>query len=76
MRWISVAALVMTMFISTTAQAAPPGLPAYLLRAQSAAPHEGTPAPDFTLKKLGSDEVVTLSTLTGRPVALVFGSYT
>jgi hypothetical protein len=33
--------------------------------------------PDFTLKRLGSDERVRLSSFQGkRPVALVFGSYT
>lgn len=38
----------------------------------------GNPAPDFTLAKLDKSEYVQLSRLTaqGRPVVLVFGSYT
>lgn len=37
----------------------------------------GDPAPDFELKKLGSQERVRLSDFKGKkPVALVFGSYT
>ncbi len=45
------------------------------------APGPGSPAPDFALPRLSrdrrlSDERVRLSELRGRPVALVFGSYT
>jgi hypothetical protein len=45
------------------------------------APAPGSPAPDFALRRLGPDrrpsaERVRLSELRGRPVALVFGSYT
>jgi hypothetical protein len=37
----------------------------------------GQPAPDFELKKLGSDQTFRLSTFAGRePVALIFGTYT
>ena len=45
------------------------------------APKVGEPAPDFELKRLSPEgkltgERVRLSDLRGRPVALVFGSYT
>jgi len=45
------------------------------------APAPGSPAPDFALRRLGADRRpsavrVRLSELRGRPVALVFGSYT
>jgi hypothetical protein len=45
------------------------------------APVVGGPAPDFALRRLGAnrrplEERVRLSSLRGRPVALVFGSYT
>jgi hypothetical protein len=45
------------------------------------APPVGSEAPDFELKRLDADGVLTdrtlrLSGLRGRPVALVFGSYT
>ena len=37
----------------------------------------GEPAADFTLKRLHSEQTVTLSSFRGvKPVALVFGSYT
>ena len=40
-------------------------------------PHEGTIAPTFELKRMGSDERVDLSHFKGdRPVALTFSSYT
>ncbi len=44
-------------------------------------PAVGSAAPDFSLRRLGRDrrplaERVRLSELRGRPVALVFGSYT
>lgn len=44
-------------------------------------PAAGTLAPDFTIERLSPDgkrtgEVFTLSSTRGRPVALVFGSYT
>lgn len=49
-------------------------------RAPDRAPAEGAEAPDFELARLvdgePSDERVRLSELRGRPVALVFGSYT
>ncbi len=45
------------------------------------APAVGAQAPDFTLERLAADgsrtgETFTLSSLKGRPVGLVFGSYT
>ena len=43
----------------------------------AAAPGVGEPAPDFTLERLGSEEVETLSRFRGRrPVGLIFGSFT
>ena len=40
-------------------------------------PNAGEEAPDFSLKRLASDERVRLSDFRGRrPVALAFGSYT
>ncbi len=47
----------------------------------SRVPQVGTPAPDFEIERLDRDrkrtgEMVWLSALKGRPVALVFGSYT
>ena len=39
-------------------------------------PRVGEDAPDFSLKRLGSEERVRLSDYRGRPVALAFGSYT
>ncbi len=48
---------------------------------QSRVPQVGTPAPDFEIERLDRDrkrtgEMVRLSALKGRPVALAFGSYT
>ena len=48
---------------------------------QSRVPAVGTPAPDFEIERLDRDrkrtgEMVRLSALKGKPVALVFGSYT
>jgi len=45
------------------------------------APRVGQPAPDFTLERLAEDgsrtgESFTLSSVKGRPVGLIFGSYT
>ena len=45
------------------------------------APRVGQRAPDFTLERLAADgsrtgETFTLSSLKGRPVGLIFGSYT
>jgi cytochrome oxidase Cu insertion factor (SCO1/SenC/PrrC family) len=54
----------------------PPGvLPAHLhfSRAQV---REGDPAPDFTLPLAHGEGTVALSALRGRPVVLVFGSFT
>lgn len=40
-------------------------------------PAVGAPAPDFTLKTLGQDQSITLSTFhPDRPRVLIFGSYT
>jgi hypothetical protein len=45
------------------------------------APRVGAPAPDFTLERLATDgsrtgDTFTLSSVKGRPVGLIFGSYT
>ena len=45
------------------------------------APRVGAPAPGFTLERLAADgsrtgETFTLSSVKGRPVGLIFGSYT
>jgi hypothetical protein len=49
-------------------------------RADALAPAVGDPAPDFSLPRLLADRSlgapIRLSTLRGRPVALLFGSYT
>ena len=47
-------------------------------RARAGSLHIGDPAPDFLLAKLDKSDHVQLSSLTarGRPVVLVFGSYT
>ena len=51
-------------------------LEAILVRDETG-PNVGEPAPDFSLKRLGSEERVRLSDFRGRrPVALAFGSYT
>ena len=48
-----------------------------ILTRDEAGPSVGEIAPDFCLKRLGSDERVRLSDYQGRrPVALAFGSYT
>lgn len=44
--------------------------------AQGAGPEAGKPAPDFKLKSQDGKSEVELSTLRGKPVLLVFGSYT
>lgn len=48
------------------------------LRARAGDLHVGDPAPDFSLMKLDKSATVQLSQLTaqGRPVVLIFGSYT
>ena len=48
---------------------------------QARVPQPGTKAPDFEVERLGEDgartgKTVRLSDLCGKPVALVFGSYT
>jgi hypothetical protein len=56
------------------ASAAPPPEAAAL---RGEGPAVGQPAPDFTLRRLESEETVTLSEVAAnRPVVLVFGSYT
>jgi hypothetical protein len=44
--------------------------------ARGGALHVGDPAPDFTLPRTDHSAKVTLSSYRGRPVVLVFGSYT
>jgi len=48
------------------------------LRARAGSLHIGDHAPDFTLAKLDKSDHIQLSSLTaqGRPVVLIFGSYT
>jgi hypothetical protein len=48
------------------------------LRARAGSLHIGDHAPDFTLAKLDKSGHIQLSSLTaqGRPVVLIFGSYT
>jgi cytochrome oxidase Cu insertion factor (SCO1/SenC/PrrC family) len=46
------------------------------LWARGGALSHGDPAPDFTLPTQDGSSRVTLSSLRGRPVVLVFGSYT
>ena len=46
------------------------------LRKGPPAPEVGKDAPDFTLKTLDGAKEVTLSKLRGKPVVLIFGSYT
>jgi len=51
------------------------------IRCDLGAPKEGQSAPDFTVERLNSKgkrtgEMVTLSALLDKPVALLFGSYT
>ena len=43
---------------------------------EAAAPKVGAPAPEFTLGMLDRDERISLSACRGRPVGLIFGSYT
>ena len=48
-----------------------------VMKRDAMGPHEGTIAPTFELKGMGSDERVDLSSFKGdRPVALTFSSYT
>jgi hypothetical protein len=48
-----------------------------LIERDDMGPKVGEPAPDFSLKRLGSEGRVRLSSFQGKqPVALVFGSYT
>ena len=45
--------------------------------ARDEGPHVGDVPPDFSLKRMGSEERVQLSNFKGhKPVALIFGSYT
>ena len=48
------------------------------MQARAGSLHVGDPAPDFSLVKLDKSASVQLSSLTaqGRPVVLIFGSYT
>lgn len=49
----------------------------FLAKRNAAAPQVGDPAPDFDLALLDGDgERVRLSELRGKPVGLIFGSYT
>lgn len=51
------------------------------IRRDIAAPKKGDPAPDFTVERLDgkgkrTGEMIDLSSMFGRPIALLFGSYT
>ena len=51
------------------------------IRKDIEAPKEGNDAPDFSVERLSTDgkrtgEIINLSTLFGKPLGLVFGSYT
>jgi hypothetical protein len=53
----------------------------HMAEREKLAPPVGSPAPDFEIERLSADgkrtgELVRLSDAHGRPVALVFGSYT
>lgn len=54
----------------------PPGVPAQHLHFSDAVVGRGDRAPDFTLPSAGGDGQITLSSLRGRPLVLVFGSHT
>ena len=58
----------------------PPGVKAslmHLIHRDEQGPAFGETAPDFSLKRSGSDDRVTLSSFRGKsPVGLIFGSYT
>ena len=48
-----------------------------VMRRDQMGPHEGEVPPDFSLRRMGSGELVKLSSFKDqKPVALVFGSYT
>ena len=51
------------------------------IRRDQGTPREGTPAPEFTVARLDpkgqrTGEMFTLSSIFGKPIALLFGSYT
>jgi hypothetical protein len=54
----------------------PPSVPTQFLHFEDATVAKGDVAPDFTLQVAGGPERVTLSSLRGRPLVLVFGSHT
>ncbi len=54
----------------------PPDVPAEWLHFSDTSLAEGSTAPDFTLFTPDGSSSVTLSSLRGRPVVLVFGSHT
>lgn len=45
-------------------------------RGRESGPKVGKPAPAFTLKTIDGKDEISLKDLRGKPVALVFGSYT
>ncbi len=54
----------------------PPGIDPEHVHFEKATAKDGSPAPDFTLKGSDGHGAVTLSELRGRPVVLIFGSFT
>ncbi len=55
---------------------APPFVDPAHVHFEEAAAAWGELAPDFTLERFEGGESITLSHLRGRPVVLIFGSYT
>ena len=54
----------------------PPGVDPEHVHFEKAVARVGAPAPDFTLRGSDGHGAVTLSELRGKPVVLVFGSFT
>lgn len=54
----------------------PPGVDADHVHFHEPSVEEGEPAPDFTLPTSDGESRVALAELRGKPVLLVFGSYT
>lgn len=54
----------------------PPGMPEEYLHFADATVARGDMAPDFTLRRADGPETISLSSLRGKPVVLVFGSHT
>lgn len=72
----------LTWMALAVSMAAAPAMAGAQRQRQDRGPEEGAEAPDFTLSRLDDEgnadpeNTVALSELQGRPVALIFGSYT